>query len=202
MKLYDLKAGTNPRRVRIFLAEKGVTIPTVEVDMMKGENKAPAYLAKNPMGTMPLLELDDGTVIAESIAICRYIEALHPQPPLFGTGAREIAHVEMWNRRMEIELLRPITDVFVHTSPFWVGKRTQFPDYGQHARAVALERMRWLDGELAGRPYIAGTSYTVADITAQSALLLGRNTGTPMPPDLPNLQRWWAAVSSRPTARA
>jgi glutathione S-transferase len=202
MKLYDLKAGTNPRRVRIFLAEKGVTIPSVEVDMTKGENKAPDYLAKNPMGTMPLLELDDGSFIAESIAICRYIEALHPTPPLFGTGAREIAHVEMWNRRMEIELLRPITDVFVHTSPFWVGKRTQFADYGRHMHTVAIERMRWLDGELAGRPFIAGASYTVADITAQSALLLGRNTGTPMPPDLPNLQRWWAAVSARPTARA
>ena len=119
MKLYDLKTGTNTRRVRIFLAEKGLKLPTVEVDMMKGENKSPDYLAKNPMGTMPLLELDDGTVLAESVAICRYIEELHPEPPLFGTTPLERAQIEMWNRRMELELLRPITDNFLHPSAFY-----------------------------------------------------------------------------------
>lgn len=123
MKLYDLKAGTNPRRVRIFLAEKGITLPRVEVDMMKGENKSPGYLAKNPMGTMPLLELDDGTLIAESVAICRYFGELHPQPPLFGSTAVERALVEMWNRRMELEILAPITANFIHLSPFWEGRR-------------------------------------------------------------------------------
>jgi glutathione S-transferase len=96
MKLYDLKTGTNTRRVRIFLAEKGVKLPTVEVDMMKGENKSPDYLSKNPMGTMPLLELDDGTQLAESVAICRYIEELHPERPLFGTTPIERALIEMW----------------------------------------------------------------------------------------------------------
>src|SRR6202048_1077060 len=124
MRLYDLKTGTNTRRVRIFLAEKGVKLPTVEVDMMKGENKGPEYLSKNPMGTMPLLELDDGTQLAESVAICRYMEELHPDPPLFGTTPIERALIEMWNRRMEFELLRPIIDHFVHSSAFYKERLT------------------------------------------------------------------------------
>jgi len=119
MRLYDLKTGTNTRRVRIFLAEKGLKLPTVEVDMLKGENKDPEYLSKNPMGTMPLLELDDGTQLAESVAICRYVEELHPDPPLFGTTPIKRALIEMWNRRMELELLIPIIDNFVHSSAFY-----------------------------------------------------------------------------------
>jgi glutathione S-transferase len=200
--LYDLKAGMNPRRVRIFLAEKGVTVPKVEVDMMTGENRKPEYLAKNPLGRMPLLELDDGTLIAESVAICRYFESLHPEPPLFGKGAVEIAKVEMWNRRMEHEIMRPIGEAFEHLSPFWVGRRPQVAEYGNLAREVAAERMVWLDRELATRPYIAGENYTIADITAQAAFVLGKNTGTPIPDELANLRRWFAQVSARPSARA
>src|SRR5258705_11018274 len=128
MRLYDLKTGTNTRRVRIFLAEKGVKLPTVEVDMLKGENKSPDYLSKNPMGTMPLLELDDGTKIAESVAICRYMEELHPDPPLFGTTPIERALIEMWNRRMELELLRPIPDNFLDSSAFYKQRHTQIAD--------------------------------------------------------------------------
>lgn len=202
MLLYDLKAGTNPRRVRIFLAEKGIRVPKVEIDMMAGENKKPDYLAKNPMGRMPLLELDDGTLIAESMAICRYFETLHPEPPLFGKGAVEIARVEMWNRRMELEIMRPIADAFEHLSPFWKGRREQCAPYGEMARREAADRMAWLDRELATRRYIAGEDYTVADITAQCALLLGKNTGTPIPAGLSNLNRWYGEVTSRPTARA
>ena len=202
MKLYDLKAGTNPRRVRIFLAEKGLTIPGVEVDMAGGENRREPYLAINPMGTMPVLELDDGTHIAESMAICRYFEELHPEPPLFGANPLERALVEMWNRRMELEIARPLQEAFVHLSPYWAGKREQVPEAGKFARKTALARMAWLDGELAKRPFIAGERYTVADITAQCGLLLGKNTGTPIPAELTNLSRWFAEVTSRPTARA
>jgi glutathione S-transferase len=202
MKLFDMKAGMNPRRVRIFLAEKGVSIPRVEVDMLAGENRTPGFLARNPMGTMPVLELDDGTCIAESMAICRYIEALHPDPPLFGTGPLDQARVEMWNRRMEHELLLPLAQAFIHTSPFWAGRRPQVAEFGEVSRVHALARMEWLDGELATRRHIAGEAYTVADITAQCALLLGRNTGTPIPAGLTHLLRWWAEVGARPTARA
>jgi glutathione S-transferase len=202
MKLYDLKTGTNTRRVRIFLAEKGVTYPTVEVDRMKGENLSPEYLAKNPMGRMPLLELDDGTFIAESVAICRYVEELHPQPSLLGTTPLERAMIEMWNRRMEFELLRPITDHFVNLSPFWEGRRTQVAEAGHVARAHAETRMQWLNDELATRPFIAGDHYTIADITAQCALVLGKHTGTSIPAELAHLTKWFHCVSKRPTARA
>ncbi|MCX7307718.1 MAG: glutathione S-transferase family protein, partial [Afipia sp.] len=122
------------------------------------------YLAINPMGTMPVLELDDGTYLAESIAICRYIEELHPNPPLFGTTALERAQVEMWNRRMELEIMRPVVETFGHLSSFWVGKRDQVADYGKLAQKTAIDRMSWLDSELANRPFIAGDRYTVADI--------------------------------------
>lgn len=202
MKLYDLKAGTNPRRLRIFLAEKGLNVPTVQVDMNAGENRQPAYLALNPLGTMPALEFPDGTVLTESIAICRYFEMLEPEPPLFGTSAIERAQVEMWNRRLELELQVPIQHAFVHLSPFWQGRRPQVPAYGEVARARALEVMAWLDREIGDRPFFVGPRYTVADITAQCALLLGKHTGTPIPAELANLTRWFAEVSARPSARA
>jgi glutathione S-transferase len=136
------------------LAEKGVKLPTVEVDMMKGENKSPDYLAKNPMGTMPLLELDDGTQLAESVAICRYIEELHPEPPLFGTTPLERAQIEMWNRRMELELLIPIIDNFVHSSAFYKERVSQVADIAHRGRTHAQARMHWLNGELAMGPFI------------------------------------------------
>src|SRR5260221_14611737 len=137
MRLYDLKTGTNTRRVRIFLAEKGVKLPTVEVDMMKGENKGPDYLSKNPMGTMPLLELDDGTQLAESVAICRYIEELHPERPLFGTTPVGRALIEMWNRRMEVDLLKPITDNFLYSLAFFQKLLTQVTNITPHCRLHA-----------------------------------------------------------------
>ncbi len=225
MRLYDLKTGTNTRRVRIFLAEKGLKLPTVEVDMLKGENKDPEYLSKlklptvevdmlkgenkdpeylskNPMGTMPLLELDDGTQLAESVAICRYVEELHPDPPLFGTTPIKRALIEMWNRRMELELLIPIIDNFVHSSAFYKERLSQVADIAHRGHMHAQARMRWLDGELAKRPFIAGDQYTIADITAQCALILGKNTGTPIPNDSQHLARWFSDVSKRPTARA
>lgn len=202
MKLYDLTPGMNPRRVRIFLAEKGIEIPKTEVDMMKGENKAPEFLAINPMGTLPVLELDDGTLIAESIAICRYFEEQQPEPPLFGRDQLERARVEMWNRRMELEIMIPVAMAFRHTNKFWAGRLEQVPAWGELARAHALDRLAWLDGVLADREFIATGDYTVADITLQCGLLLAKNTGTAIPEDLANLNRWFKAVTSRPTARA
>lgn len=203
MKLYNLAPGMNPRRVRIFLAEKGLEIPIVEVDMMKGENKTPEFLSINPIGTLPVLELDDGTYLAESVAICRYIEEeIQPEPPLFGRSPLERAQVEMWNRRMEIELLAPISEHFRHGNAFWKDRLPQVSDYAPICHDKALARMAWLDTELAERDYVAGDEYTVADITLQCALLLGKNTGTKIPEEHKNLNRWWESVTSRPTARA
>ena len=202
MKLYDLKAGMNPRRVRIFLAEKGIEVPIAPIDMMKGENQTPEFLKLNPLGTLPVLELDDGTILTESVAICRYFEFSKPEPNLFGHEGLEQARVEMWNRRLELELMRPLAEQFRHLSPFWKGRLTQIPEYGEAQRTRLGQVLEWLDRELATRPYMAGERYTIADITAQCAILLGKNTGAPIPDGLHNLKRWWDLVSSRPTARA
>jgi glutathione S-transferase len=202
MLLHDLAAGMNPRRVRIFLAEKGVTVPMRAVDGAAGETRSPAFLALNPLGTLPVLELDDGTVLAESIAICRWFESQHPDPPMFGRTPIEQARVEMWTRRMELELARPIVDTFVHSGAYFRDRVRQLPDYAEVSRERALEAMRWLDRELAGRPYVATADYTVADIVAQCALVLGKATGLRVPAECTELTRWFASVAARPTARA
>ncbi|MBM3644630.1 MAG: glutathione S-transferase [Alphaproteobacteria bacterium] len=203
MKLYSLKDGVNPRRVRIFLAEKRAQVPIEEFDMDSRGHREDAFLAKNPLGTLPVLELDDGTILSESVAICRYFEEMMPEPPLFGRSALERAQVEMWNRRMELELLLPVIDVFVHSHPFWVGRRPQIPTFGDLRRQQVVERMRWLDGELRDREFIGIDRYNVADITAQVALLTARGAlKLPVPEDHRHLARWWAAVSARPSARA
>ena len=130
----------NPRRVRIFLAEKGVEIPVQMIDMTKGENSTPEFLAKNAMGKMPVLELDDGTCISESVAICRYIESQHPEPNMFGADPLEIANIEMWTRRTEINIAIPILQVFEHLHPFWEGRVKQVKECGELAREKVLER--------------------------------------------------------------
>ncbi|MEM7254108.1 MAG: glutathione S-transferase family protein, partial [Pseudomonadota bacterium] len=195
MKLYNLPPGMNPRRVRIFLAEKGVDVPTVDIDMMKGENRAPEFLTMNPLGTLPVLELDDGTILTESVAICRYFEELHPDPSLFGTSTLERAQIEMWNRRVELELLAPLGHAFRHLNPFWEGRLEQNKPFGEAAQQNALKTMAWFDDELKGREFIAGNRYSVADISAQCALLLGKNTGTPIPQSHEALTDWWSRVS-------
>ena len=202
MKLYDSTLAPNPRRVRIFLAEKGVTVPTVQVDIAKAENRQPPYLAKNPLGGVPILELDDGTVIAETVAICRYFEETHPSPPLFGTDAKDRALVEMWQRRMELEIAIPIMQVFRNTHAFFKGRIPQVPEYGEVCRQAAESRMKWLDGELAGRKFVAGDRFTIADITLLVGIDFGRVSNIRIAPGLANLQRWYDEVSSRPSAKA
>ena len=139
MRLYDLKAGMNPRRVRIFLAEKEIEVALKPIDMMKGENRTPDFLKLNPLGTLPVLELDDGAILTESVAICRYFEFLKPEPNLFGRPGLENARVEMWNRRVELELMRPVAEQFRHLSPFWNGRLTQILEYGE-IRALESDR--------------------------------------------------------------
>ncbi|HSJ96771.1 MAG TPA: glutathione S-transferase family protein [Myxococcota bacterium] len=202
MKLYDSKLAPNPRRVRIFLAEKGVEVPVVQVDIGKAENRRPEFLAKNPMGTLPLLELDDGTCIAETVAICRYFERTQPEPPLMGVGATGEAVVEMWQRRMELELALPIMQVFRNTHAFFRGRIPQVPEYGEVCRASALKRLEWLDRELAGRAFVAGDAYTIADVTALCGIDFGKPTGIRIAPEWKHLARWHESVSARPSAKA
>jgi glutathione S-transferase len=202
MKIYDSQMAPNPRRVRMFLAEKGVDVPYEQVNIAKAENRQPPFLAKNPMGTVPVLELDDGTCIAESVAICRYFEGLHPDPPLMGADLQDRASVEMWNRRMELELLMPIAQVFRNTHEFFKGRIEQVPEYGEVCRRAAEKRLAWLDGALADREYIAGDRFTIADITALVGIDFGRVSSIRVQPDQKNLSRWHEAVGSRPSARA
>jgi len=203
LKLYDLPASPNARRVRIFIAEKGLEIPMEPVDMAAGENKTKEYLAKNSLGRMPLLELDDGTYIAESIAICRYLENIHPENPLFGKDELDQAIVEMWQRRMEFIFLNPIINVFRHTHEMWKGQLTQIAQVAEVESEEVKTKMNWLNTELEGSQFIAGDNYTVADITAQCAFLMGKAAiGIRIPEELTNLNAWWSRVTSRPTARA
>lgn len=202
MRLYDSSTAPNPRRVRVFVAEKGLRVPTVQVDLNAKENQTPEFRAKNPLGSVPVLELDDGTCIAESVAICRYFEEVSPEPPLMGTDAKDRALVEMWQRRMEFEIFQPIANVFVHTHEWFKGRRAQVPEYGEACRKHALARMKWLDEVLAARPFVAGDRYTIADITALCGIDWGRVTKTRVPAECTNLLRWHERVSSRPSARA
>tara|TARA_Y100000766_G_C18905940_1_gene605763 strand:+ start:2370 stop:2981 length:612 start_codon:yes stop_codon:yes gene_type:complete len=203
LKLYDLPASPNTRRVRIFIAEKNLEIEMIPIDMMSGENKTEEYLAKNPLGRMPLLELDDGTCIAESIAICRYLENEFPDPPLFGTTSLEKAVIEMWQRRMEFQFLNPLIDIFRNTHEMWKDRLIQIPQVAEIASEGVKKQMVWLDQELQGKEYIAGDGYSVADITAQCAFVMGKAAvGIRIPEDLSNLDAWWSRVTSRPTARA
>jgi glutathione S-transferase len=202
MILHDLSAGMHPRRVRIFMAEKGLVIDRREVDAASGANARPDFLRLNPLGKLPVLELDDGSAIAESLAICRYLEAMHPQPSLMGRTPQASAHIEMWTLRMDHELSQPIALAFVHSSDFYRRRVEQVPEVASWARGRALQAMTWLDGELAGRNHIAGEDYTLADIVAQCACVLGKAVGLRIAPEMTHLSRWFAQVSARPTARA
>jgi glutathione S-transferase len=203
MKLYDGGRAPNPRRVRVFLAEKGIRLPTEQVDLGELQQRSDAFTAINPMQRVPALVLDDGTVIAESIAICRYFEALQPEPPLFGRGALESALVEMWNRRAELHLLFPVASVFQHLHPAMkIMVDPQVAQWGEANKPRITQFLRFLDGELKGRPYVAGESYTVADITAMIAVDFMRVSKLTVPENLAHVRRWHDAVSARPSAKA
>lgn len=203
MKILQTKTAPNPRRVRIFLAEKGIEVPFEELDLMKGELKTPDFVKLNPMQRVPVLILDDGTPIAETMAICRYFEETHPQPALFGTGARERAVVEMWSRRMELNLLLCVAQAFRHLHPAMAQLEVpQVAEWGEANKPRVLEVLGFMDQELAGRRYIAGNAFSVADITGLVAVDFMRAARIQRPPELEHLARWHADVSARPSAKA
>ena len=202
MKLYGSPVAPNPRRVRIFLAEKDIEVPTVDVDIIKSENRQPDFLAKNPLGGVPILELDDGAIIAESTAICRYFEETKPEPPLMGLDATDRAIVEMWLRRVEFEVAFPIFQAFRNTHDFFKGRITQVPEWGAACKKRAIQQLAWLDGELTDRPFVAGDRYTIADIALLVGIDFGRVSEIRIDPEHKNLTRWYGEVSSRPSAKA
>lgn len=203
MKLFDGGKAPNPRRVRVFLAEKGIEVPLVPVDMGAMEHRKEPVTSRNPLQRLPILELDDGTILTESVAICRYFEELHPEPALFGRGALGKALVEMWQRRMELNLMATVAQAFRHIHPAmkeW--EIPQIPEWGEANKPKAVEFLRILDRELAGREFIAGDEYSIADITGMIAVDFMKPARIAMPEDLANVVRWHRAVSARPSASA
>jgi glutathione S-transferase len=203
MKLFDGARAPNPRRVRIFLAEKGLAVPLVSVDMGAMAHRGADVTARNPLQRLPVLELDDGTVLTETVAICRYFEELHPSPPLFGEGALGKAKVEMWQRRIELNLFFPVAQAFRHLHPAmkeW--EVPQVPAWGEANKPKALEFLEILDRELATREFAAGDRYSIADITGLVALDFMKPARIVVPDALAHVTRWHAALKARPSAAA
>lgn len=204
MKLYISTFAPNPRRVTMFIAEKGITgIETVVLDLNAGEHRSAEYLAKNPMGRVPALELDDGRVLSETRAICTYLEGLHPEPNLMGMDFEERAFIEMADRRAELHLFLGIANVVRHTHPgLAVLEQPQFPEYGAAQGEKMREVASWFDAQLAQQPFIAGDRFTIADITAYCGLEFGRALMKfrPGAEGMPHLQAWRDRIAARPTA--
>ena len=203
MLLYHDPRAPNPRRVRIFLAEKGAPYDTIEVLIATAANESSEFRRKNPLALLPVLEFEDGRILRESMAICRYLEELHPEPNLFGADAWERAQIEQWNRHAELELLLPIAQVFRNTHAFWQGRIKQAPEFGAIMRELLANRFDWLEGELAQRQYIAGARFTVADITALCAIDFGKVSDIRIDAAThKNLAAWHQRISARPSAKA
>ncbi len=207
MKLYDFNRAPNCRRVRVFAAEKGIALELVEVDLGSRAQLGEDYLARNPDATVPMLELDDGTRLTESIAICRYIEEIQPEPPLFGTDPLGKARVEMWRRRAELEGLLAVAEALRNANPFFAGRAlpgpqdlAQIPELATRAMARIDRFFAVLDARLAESPYLAGDAYSVADIDALVAVDFARAVKRRIPDDATALKRWHETVSARPSA--
>ncbi len=199
MLLYQDPRAPNPRRVRVFLAEKGVAYDTIDVSLAASGHWTPEYLAKHPLGLLPLLELPDGRVLRESVAICRYLEELYPEPNLLGTTPWDRAQIEQWNRHAEFELLLPIAAVFRNNTDFWKGRIPQVPAYGDMMRDVLAARIAWFDRELASRRYLGGEAFSIADITARCALDFAKLIKVRVTDETPHLKRWYDELSTRPS---
>lgn len=205
MKLYTAARAPNPRRVAMFVAEKGVQLELQSVDLGKGEHRSESYLGLNPFGRVPALELDDGRVLCESRAICTYLEGLYPSPNLMGEGAEERAFIEMEDRRMELHLFAIAANSIRHSHPgFAPLENPQFPDFGASQGGRFRDNAAWLDGVLARQPYVAGQRFTIADITAFCAMefVRGLMKFRPAESGLANLQAWRDRIAERPSATA
>ncbi len=204
MKLYGAPMpAPNPRRVRVYLAEKGIALDETPVNLMKGEHKSPEHMARNSLGQVPTLELDDGTTISETVAICRYFEEAHPEgPSLFGRTPVEKANVEMWIRRVEFRLMTPVGNFWRHAHPRTAALLKQYKDFGESNREAYAAAQAWLDGELKDRKFIAGEGYSMADICALSTVDFATWIGLELDPKNKNLAAWHARVSERPSAKA
>ena len=203
MKLYDGGRAPNPRRVRVFLSEKGITVPAEQIDLGTMQQKSGRYTAINPLQRLPALVLDDGTVLTESIAICRYFEVVQPNPILFGRGAKQEALIEMWQRRLELHLLFGITQVFRHSHPAMKQMEVpQIPAWAEANKPRVMDFLAFLDSELKTRRYVAGDQFSIADITGLVAIDFLKPAKLNLSGELINVARWHAEISARPSAKA
>lgn len=204
MKFYNAPTpAPNPRRVRIFLAEKGVTLPMQDINIMAGELKKPEHLARDPLGQVPTLELDDGTFLSETVAICRYLESLHPEPPLFGRTALETARIDMMTRRVEFQVGTPTGMFWRHAHSFTARVVVpQYKDFGESNRGHYEKALGWLDGVLATQPFVAGDAFTIADICLLTNVDFADWIGLKLPESLSHVRAWHERVSARPSAKA
>jgi glutathione S-transferase len=192
------------REVRMFLHDKRISIPTVDLDMMSRETRSDGFLAKNPAGQLPALELDDGGVIAESVAICELVEEWHPDPPLIGATPEERAETRMWQRRIEFGITENIVNGWRYGEglSFWQGRGRTLPEASDGLKALARDKLAWLDAQMAGRSFIVGERFTLADILLFVGLDFGEVVGQPLDPALKNLAAWRSRVAARASAEA
>lgn len=202
MKIYETRTAPTPRIVRIFLAEKNIPMEYVQLDLQKGENLSADMRAKNPIGKVPVLELDDGTCIAESVAICRYFDERHPEPSLMGTTPLQKAQIEMWQRQVEMGLFMQVGMCFQHSTGYFKDRMTPVAEYGVVAGQAASNYLEILDKRLAESEFIAADTYSIADIIALCAIDFARVIKVKIGEEQKNLQRWYQGVSSRPSATA
>lgn len=203
MRLIETKVAPNPRRVRIFLAEKGLSVPCEERSLLEGELRTNEFKALNPMQQVPVLILADGTVLSESVAICRYFEEIKPEPALFGRTPLGRATVEMWNRRAELGLFYSVAQVFRHLHPKMAKNEVpQIAAWGEANKPKALAMLSFFDTRLGESPFLAGDEISIADITALVAVDFMKPARIERPPGLANLERWHAMMSARPSAQA
>lgn len=204
MKLYH-SVGPNPRVVSVFLAEKGIDLPRVEIDLRGGENRRPPYSTDiNPTGQTPALELDDGSMLTEVVPICEYLEELHPEPSLFGRTAEERARVRMWTRRVDLKVCEPLTNGFRYAEglALFSSRMRCLPKAADGLKAVARDGISWIDGQLAGRGYLAGDAFSFADLMLYVFLEFGQGVGQPIDPAFANINRWFDQVATRPSMAA
>lgn len=203
MKLYN-SLGPNPRGVRIFLLEKGIDIPKIEIDILSGENRRPPYTDKNPGGQMPALELDDGRVIAETVAIFEYLEDKYPKPALIGTTLEEKAETRMWQRRVELGITENLYNGFRYAEGIEIFKSRMrvLPEAADGLKAIVRDKLQWLDALMEGKSFVVGERFTIVDIILYVALDFGAGVGQGLDPKLKNLSGWMSRVNARSSATA
>lgn len=203
MKIYEMKIAPNPRRVRIFLAEKGIQdIEFIELDLQKGDNLSAEFRQKNPLAKVPVLELDDGQIVCETVAICRYFEELHPETPLMGKNALEKAQIEMWQRWIEFYFLVPTGMCFQHSSGYFKDRMTPIKEWGDECGKQVKGFMKHLNRHLENNQFLLGDTFSIADITALCTMDFNRVNRISIADDQTHLKRWYKDVSSRPSAKA